>query len=48
MIHYWLEIPLSHLSIPQRYVINILAVARRGHQLKQRFIRFRFVAGVFY
>ncbi|WP_292363486.1 SLC13 family permease [Methylophaga sp. UBA1464] len=36
---------LSSLSIRQRYGINILAVARRGHQLKQRLHQIRFVAG---
>ena len=36
---------LSSLSIRQRYGINILAVARRGHQLKQRLHKIRFVAG---
>lgn len=36
---------LSSLSIRQRYGINILAVARRGHQLKQRLHKTRFVAG---
>jgi di/tricarboxylate transporter len=36
---------LSSLSIRQRYGINILAVARRGHQLKQRLHNIRFVAG---
>jgi di/tricarboxylate transporter len=36
---------LSSLSIRQRYGVNILAVARRGHQLKQRLHQIRFVAG---
>lgn len=36
---------LSSLSIRQRYGINILAVARRGHRLKQRLHKIRFVAG---
>ncbi|WP_417551008.1 SLC13 family permease [Methylophaga sp.] len=36
---------LSSLSIRQRYGVNILAVARRGHQLKQRLHKIRFVAG---
>lgn len=36
---------LSSLSIRQRYGVNILAVARRGQQLKQRLHQIRFVAG---
>lgn len=36
---------LSSLSIRQRYGVNILAVARRGHQLKQRLHQIRFIAG---
>lgn len=36
---------LSSLSIRQRYGVNILAVARRGSQLKQRLHQIRFVAG---
>lgn len=36
---------LSLLSIRQRYGVNILAVARRGHQLKQRLHKTRFIAG---
>jgi len=36
---------LSSLSIRQRYGVNILAVARQGHQLEQRLHKIRFVAG---
>jgi len=36
---------LSSLSIRQRYGVNILAVARQGHQLDQRLHKIRFVAG---